>query len=203
MGVSALFFDVGGVLGTNGWDRGARREAAERFGLDWEEFADRHELVVADLETGKMGFDEYLERTVFYRDRAFTPEEFRRFVWSRSRPRPDTLALVDRLAARGTYLLATLNNESRELNEHRIELFGLRERFSVFLSSCYLGIRKPEAEIYRLAMDVTSRAPSECLFIDDRSLNTECAVLVGMQAIQFDGDAGRLASALADRGIEL
>ncbi len=202
MGVTALFFDVGGVLGTNGWDRRARREAVAEFGLDWEEFADRHELVVADLETGRMSFDEYLERTVFYRSRGFTPAEFRRFVWSRSRPRPDTLALVDRLVAGGRYLLATLNNESRELNEHRIELFGLRERFSVFLSSCYVGIRKPEADIYRLAMDVTNRAPAECLFIDDRSLNTECALLVGMQAIRFDGDVERLAADLRARGVE-
>lgn len=203
MGVTALFFDVGGVLGTNGWDRQARRQAVERFGLDWEEFADRHEFVVADLETGKIGFDEYLERTVFYRPRDFLPEHFREFVWSRSRPHPPALAFVDRLAATGAYLLATLNNESRELNEHRIELFGLRERFSVFFSSCYLGIRKPEAEIYRLAMDVTNRSPAECLFVDDRLLNTECALLVGMDAIHFDGDVDRLAEELRARGVDV
>ncbi len=201
MTISVIFFDVGGVLGTNGWDRHARAEAVARFELDAEDLAERHDGVVAELETGKMTFEEYLDRTVFCRDRGFTRDEFRSFVRSRSEPYPDSLALVDRLASTGRYLLATLNNESRELNEYRIARFGLGSRFLLFVSSCYVGLRKPEREIYRLAVDVVNRSAADCLFVDDRPINVECAEAVGMQAVRFDGDVVALERELAARGV--
>ncbi len=201
MTVRVLFFDVGGVLGTNGWDRTHRRRAVERFGLDAEEFADRHECVVADLETGKMSFEEYLDWTVFHRERPFTRDEFRAFVWSRSQPYPEVLDLVDRIG--GRLLLATLNNESRELNEYRIERFGLRRWFRLFFSSCYVGMRKPEPEIYRLAVDVVNLDPSECLFVDDRAINVERASAEGIDAVRFGGDVAALERELTLRGVEV
>jgi putative hydrolase of the HAD superfamily len=170
---SVLLFDLGGVLLSNGWGRISRKAAAERFDLDWEGFEDRHEMVVDRFETGKLSLDEYLTRTVFYRERSFTTDEFIRFMKDQSQRHPDSLELVSSLSATGRYLLAALNNESRELNEHRIATFGLDEYFSVFLSFCYLGIRKPIEEIYRLTLDITQRHPEECLFIDDRAVNVE------------------------------
>lgn len=183
--ITALFWDVGGVILTNGWDRAGRRRATERFQLDWEEFQDRHELVSADFEAGRLTLEEYLRRTVFYRSRPFTEEEFRSFMFAQSKPSLDTLALVKNLARSDKYLMATLNNESLELNLHRIEQFRLRDYFDVFLSSCFLGVRKPECAIYRLASQITQRAAEECLFIDDRALNLECAQLMGIRTIHY------------------
>lgn len=197
--VTALFFDVGGVLLTNGWDRRSRRHCVESFELDWEEFQDRHEFVSEAFETGHMTIDEYLERTVFYRERPFTEAEFIDAMHSESRPLPDALDIVRRLA--GRYLLATLNNESRELNQYRIETFDLGEIFDVFLTSSYLGVKKPDEAIYRMALDITQRRPEESVFIDDRSLNLECARDLGLHTITFE-NAAQLGTALAALGVE-
>ncbi len=185
--VGVLLFDVGGVLGTNGWDRVHRRVVCERFGLDWEEFTDRHELVVAAFEEGGLTIDEYLDRTIFYRERGFARHEFVAAMLAGSRADAEMLRFATDLAATGHYTMATLNNESRELNEHRIGLFGLRDLFPFFLTSCYLGMRKPNPEMYELAIDVTQRRADECVFIDDRPVNVECAERVGMTAITFVG----------------
>ena len=198
--IQVLLFDVGGVLGTNGWDRHARRAACEQFDLDWEDLADRHVLVADAFETGELTLDQYLERTVFYRNRDFTRDEFAGFMFAQSEPWPESLAVLGALAESNSYTLATLNNESRELNEHRIDSFGLRRYFSMFLSSCYLGMRKPDEQIYRLALDIVQRRPEQCLFIDDRQLNLECAALLGIPGIRFEG-ADALRSSLADFGI--
>jgi putative hydrolase of the HAD superfamily len=183
--ITTLFFDIGGVLATNGWDRHARRNCVESFELDWDEYQDRHEFVSDAFETGTMTIDGYLDRTVFYRDRDFTRQSFVDAMKGESRGDPAALDLVARLAKTGDYLLATLNNESRELNAHRVEAFGLRRYFSVFLTSGYLGMKKPDERIYRLALDITQRVPRECVFIDDRPLNLECAALLGMTGIHF------------------
>jgi putative hydrolase of the HAD superfamily len=184
--IKALFWDVGGVLLTNAWDRTQREAALERFQLDREEFADRHELVVSSFERGKINLDEYLERTVFYRPRPFGREEFKNFMYSLSQPDADALKLASQLARSGRYLMGTINNESRELNQYRIEKFGMRSIFKVFVSSCYVGLRKPEEGIYRLALDVTQQVPEECCFIDDRALNLEVAKRLGMHTIEMD-----------------
>lgn len=189
--MTALFFDVGGVLLSNGWDRAERTAASERFHLDWKEFEDRHELVLHAFETGEMGLDEYLDRVIFYCPRSFSREEFANYIRAQSKELPGTMDVLRRLAATKMYLLCTLNNESRDMNAYRIQKFGLRRYFDVFLSSCYLGVRKPDEAIYRRALDITQRKGEECLFIDDRALNLECAAELGMRTIQFK-DAAQL-----------
>jgi putative hydrolase of the HAD superfamily len=184
--ITTLFFDVGGVLATNGWDRHARRNCVESFGLDWDEYQDRHEFVADAFETGAMEIDSYLDRTVFYRDRDFSVGSFIDAMKGESQAYPEALDLVAGLAGTGNYLLATLNNESRELNAHRVEAFGLRRYFSVFLTSGYLGVKKPDERIYRLALEITQRDPRECVFVDDRPLNLECAALLGMNTVHFE-----------------
>ena len=199
---SVIFFDVGGVLLTNGWDRVARREACKTFDLDWEDFQDRHDFVADAFERGHTDLSTYLHRTVFYRDRSFTRTDFVDFIKSRSMRMPESLNVLHRLSATGRYVLATLNNESREINEHRIDTFGLRDHFHMFLSSCYLGIRKPEPEIYATAVDIVQRPPEEALFIDDRALNLECAALAGITPIHFETAEGLLDD-LATAGVVL
>ena len=183
--ISAIFWDVGGVLLTNAWDRAQRERALEQFKLDQEEFSDRHEMVVSSLERGKISFDEYLNRTIFYRPRPFAREVFKDYVFSLSQPHREVLALAEELAKSGKYFMGTMNNESRELNLYRIQTFGLREIFSTFVSSCFVGLRKPEEGIYRMALEVTQRSAADCCFIDDRALNLEYARQMGMHTIEM------------------
>ena len=183
--IRAIFWDVGGVLLTNAWDHTQRMAALEHFHLDVEEFQSRHEMVVSSFERGKITLDEYLDRTVFYRSRPFTRDEFRDFMFSLSQPMPEVLALARALADSGKYFMGTINNESRELNLYRIEKFGFREIFRLFVSSCFVGLRKPESGIYRLAIELTQINPEECCFIDDRALNLEIAEKMGMHTIQM------------------
>ena len=184
--IHAIFWDVGGVLLSNAWDHTQRIAALEHFRLDAEEFQSRHEMVVSSFERGKITLDEYLDRTVFYRNRPFTREEFRDYMFSLSRPMPEVLAFARTLANSGKYFMGTINNESRELNLQRIEKYGLREIFRLFVSSCFVGLRKPENGIYRLAIETTQINPEECCFIDDRALNLECAAKMGLRVIQME-----------------
>jgi putative hydrolase of the HAD superfamily len=183
--ISALFWDNGGVILTNGWDRGSRTAAVEKFHLDWADFEDRHELMLDGFEKGEVSLDEYLRRVVFYRDRPFTTEEFKKFMLEQSQPFPESLEFLGKLARKKTYMMAALNNESTEINEHRIETFHLHDYFEAFFSSCYLGLRKPGAEIYQKTLKITQWKPSECVMIDDRGLNLEYARELGIHTIQF------------------
>jgi putative hydrolase of the HAD superfamily len=187
--ITTMFWDNGGVILTNGWDRAARRRAVEKFQLDWDDFAERHELMLNAFETGEATLDQYLHRTIFYRQRPFSPDEFKAFMYSQSQALPESLAFLAQLAAARRYMLASLNNESRELNEYRIRTFELRKYFEAFFSSCYLGVRKPDETIYLLALKITQRDPAECVMVDDRGLNLECAREIGMRTIQFQNVA--------------
>jgi putative hydrolase of the HAD superfamily len=189
------------VLLTNAWDHTQRTTALEHFRLDEKEFHSRHEMVVSSFERGKISLDEYLERTVFYCNRPFTREQFRDFMFSLSQPMADVLAFASELADSGKYFMGTLNNESRELNLHRIEKFALRRIFRLFVSSCFVGLRKPESGIYRLAIEITQINPEQCCFIDDRALNLECAAKLGMRTIQMQ-TLGQLREELGKLGVE-
>lgn len=200
--ITTLFWDVGGVILTNGWDLDIRRRAAEHFNLDWAEMEERHERVLADFEAGRLSLAEYLGRTVFYQARSFTLSEFEAFMFAQSLPHPETIEIIEGLAGSGKYLLGAINNESLELNLHRIERFGLRRYFTVFFSSCFVGVRKPDEAIYRLALSVTQRRPDACLFIDDRELNLESARLLNMRTIHYQSPA-QLHEDLRRHGVEL
>lgn len=184
--IRALFWDVGGVLLTNAWDHTQRARALQHFQLEEEEFHDRHEMVVSSFERGKITLDEYLDRTVFYRPRAFSKESFRDYMYSLSQPIPGVLQFAKSLSDSGKYLMGTINNESRELNYYRMEKFDLRKTFRLFISSCFVGLRKPESGIYQVALEITQIPAEECCFVDDRALNLECAAKLGMHTIEMD-----------------
>jgi putative hydrolase of the HAD superfamily len=184
--ITATFWDVGGVLLTNAWDRAQRQRALESFGLDEVEFNDRHDMLVSSFERGKISLQEYLERTIFYRPRSFTPQQFKQCMYSLSQANHDTLQIARSLTRSGKYVMATINNESTELNLYRIQTFGLGEIFDLFVSSCFVGLRKPEEGIYQLALQITQRPPEECCFVDDRPLNLDGASRLGMHVIRME-----------------
>jgi putative hydrolase of the HAD superfamily len=195
-----LLWDVGGVLLTNGWDRASRAAAVAKFHLDSGEFERRHAAAEVDFETGRMSEAAYFDATVFYEPRTFTREEFRAFIQSRSRPNPAALATARALRADGHYRLATLNNESRELNDYRVRTFGLAEIFDDLFSSCYTGRRKPDPGAYRLALDITHRTPEETLFLDDRPENISAADALGIRTLRVL-DPARLPEELERSGV--
>ena len=200
--IHAIFWDVGGVLLSNAWDHTERTEALAHFQIDPKEFGDRHQMVVSSFERGKITLDEYLDRTVFYRMRPFSRDAFRDYMFSLSQPFPEVLEFAQALSDSGKYLMGTLNNESRELNYYRIETYGLRKIFRLFVSSCFVGFRKPEGDIYRLALETTQIPAEQCCFIDDRALNLECAAKLGMETIEM-GKLEQLRADLAKLGVSL
>jgi putative hydrolase of the HAD superfamily len=183
--ITTIFFDLGGVCLSNGWDHEQRQALASKLGFDYETFDSRHRQVVDALERGQLTLEEYLNWTLFYEPRPFTIAQMIDEMQQLSTPFTETIELVRVLRASGRYLLATLNNESRELNEYRIGRFGLRDLFSAFFSSCYLGLIKPQPDTYRRALQITQRRPDECAFVDDRPMNVEVARILGMQPVQF------------------
>ena len=200
--ITTLFWDIGGVILTNGWDRVSRKEAASAFHLDWEEFQDRHDFSFPAFDSGQITLNEYLDRTVFYRPRDFTREEFAAFMFAQSKEYPETRAVLTKAANLGKYFIAAINNEPLELNQYRIEAFGLRKEFLVFFSSCYVRSRKPDELIYRVALEVTQRAPEECVFIDDRTINLESPKRLGMNVIHHQ-TAEQLSAELRIMGVEV
>jgi len=200
--ITTIFFDIGGVLLTDGWGHDSRRAAATQFNLDWEDFSDRHEKVAHLIETNRLALERYLDLVIFYRPRSFSRDEFRDFIFAQSQPKPESLEIAHQLAGLKKYFLATLNNEILELNLYRIEHFDLGKDFSVFFSSCFLGLRKPDEAIYRVALSVTQRTRDQCLFIDDREVNLECPRTLGLHTIHFQ-DATQLRRELRENGVDL
>jgi len=200
--ISTLFWDIGGVILTNGWDHESRKEAATTFHFDWDEFRDRHDLSFPAFDSGLITLNEYLDRTLFYRTRPFSREEFTAFMFAQSKEYTETRAVLDKVTTAKKYLIASLNNEPLELNQYRIEAFDLRRNFLVFFSSCYVRARKPEETIFRVALEVTQRLPEQCLFIDDRPLNLESPRKLGMNTIHHQG-AEQLRAELGKYGVEV
>ena len=196
--ITAIFWDIGGVLLTNGWDHAARWRAAEVFGLEWDEFEARHESLENAFDKAQLTLDQYLDRVIFHKDRPFSREKLTEFMFAQSLPHHEVISIVADLALKARYFLAALNNEPLELNHYRIQRFGLRRYFSAFFSSCFLELAKPDPAIYRRALQITQRSPDECLFIDDRPANLESASLIGIRTLHHQGEPAELRRLLAD-----
>jgi len=183
MPITTLFLDVGGVLLTNGWDHLARRRAAKHFKLDWADMEDRHRLMFETHEQGKLTFDEYLSRLIFYRKRPFTRAQFRHFMFAQSKPYPEMLELAARLKIRYRLKIAVVSNESREINAHRIRKFKLDRFVDCFISSCFVHIRKPDADIFRLALDISQTSARQVVYIENTPMFVQIAEGLGIRSI--------------------
>jgi putative hydrolase of the HAD superfamily len=202
--VTALFLDVGGVMLTNGWDRKAREAAAKQFGLDLDELNDRHRMTFDTYEAGKLSLDEYLKRAVFYEDRTFTIEDFRQFMYDQSKPYPEMIELIKALKAKYGLRIAVVNNEGREINEHRIETFKLNEFVDFFISSCFVHFRKPDADIWKVALDIAQVPKEEVVYIDDRMMFVQVAQGLGLRGICHNyKDVAKTKEQLAGMGLKL
>lgn len=197
MAIKFLFLDIGNVMLNNGWDRKGRQASVEKFGLDAAELDERHHLTFDTYEEGKIALDEYLRRTVFYTDRSFTMDEFKQYMMQLSQPIPEMIELFKSLKTKHHLKLAVVNNEGRELNDYRINKFGLVDFIDFFISSCFVHIRKPDTDIFSLALDVAHAKPEEVVYIDDRAMFVHVAQRMGLNGIvhsAIDDTKAKLAS---------
>jgi putative hydrolase of the HAD superfamily len=189
--ITTILWDVGGVLLTNGWDHKERATVLAHFGVDRDAFEQRHPDANDAWEKGLITVEEYLQKTVFFEPRTFTVNDFVEAMKAESQVLEDSaLEILGELAASDSVALGMLNNEARELNDYRIQTFQLRGLFDQFLSSCYVGLRKPDARMFHLALDVLQRDPHEIAFVDDREGNVEAANAAGMRGVHYQGAQG-------------
>lgn len=199
--ITTLFLDIGGVLLTNGWDRATRQKAADQFHLDYADIEERHHLTYDTYEEGKLSLDEYLQRVVFCVDRPFSMSEFKDFMLSRSQPLPEMLELVRTLKTRHHLKTIAVSNEGREINAYRIQKYKLDQIIDTFVSSCFVHFRKPDADIYRIALDISQSVPEQVAYIDDRPLFVEVACSLWIQGI-LHVDASSTRRHLAELGLD-
>ena len=200
--VKALFLDIGGVLLTNGWDHTMRQRAAEKFGLDYEEMNERHHLTYDTYEDGKLSLQDYLQRLVFFKRRSFSVDEFRQFMFDQSKPFPEMIDLVKQLKERYSLKVAVISNEGRELTEYRIREFDLGSYIDFFISSCFVHFRKPDKDIYRIALDIAQVKPEHAIYVEDRAMFVEVAQSLGMHSI-LHVDAKTTQAAIEKLGLSL
>lgn len=182
--ISTLFCDVGGVLLTNGWGRDIRAKAAAHFNLDAKDFESRHQLCFYLYEIGKIDLKGYLQMTVFYQPRSFTYEDFVEFMFAQAEPYPEMIDYVKSLKDKYHLQIVILSNEGRELTERRIKMYHLKEFVDVFVVSAFVQLRKPDREIFRMAMDLVQASPKEIIYIDDRQPFIEIASGLGIHSIK-------------------
>lgn len=181
--ITTVFIDVGGVLLTNGWDHHSRKLAAKQFNLDYKEMETRHQMVFDTYERGKLNLEDYLNYVVFYQKRRFTFSQFKKFMFAQSEPYPQMIEMVRQLKRLHKLKIAVVSNEAQELNIYRIQKFKLGSFVDFFISSCIVQLRKPDPEIYQLALNLAQVPASQVVYIDDRSLFVENAKNLGMHGI--------------------
>jgi putative hydrolase of the HAD superfamily len=190
MTITHLFTDLGGVLLTNGWDRGLRKLVASQFQIDAGEMDERHHLTYDTYEAGKISLSVYLQRVVFWEPRSFTEDQVVDFMLSQARGFPEMIELYKRLKAKHGLKVVVVSNEGRELTTDRIRRFNLKEFVDIFVVSSFVHFRKPDEDIFRLALDVAQADPGEVVYVDDRQMFTEVACRLGMREIWHRDYAG-------------
>ena len=183
--ITTLFLDIGGVLLSNGWGGDQRKKAVEHFKLDGKELNERHYLTFDTYEEGKLTLKEYLKRVVFYEERSFSEEDFIAFIYAQSLPYTEVIDFFKGLKKQYHLKIIAVSNEGRELNAYRIKEFKLNELFDAYVSSSFVHLRKPDADIFRMAIDISQATPRHAIYIDDRHMFVEVAQTLGMQGIHY------------------
>jgi len=180
---TTLFLDIGNVLLTNGWDHHMRNRAAKLFDIDEAEMNARHSLTFDTYEIGKISLDEYIKRVVFFQPRNFVPEVFKTYMLEQSQPFQSMLTLIKDLKKRYKLKIVAVSNEGKELMVHRAQKFKLKEIFDSFICSSFVHLRKPDLEIFQLALDTSQTSPSEVIYVDDRKMLVELIETLGVKGI--------------------
>jgi len=195
--IRAIVSDFGGVLTTSlqdaflGWEL-ASGIPLTAMGTAMATITERdgaHPLF--ELECGRMSQDDFLDRLgsqlTIDLARDIDMSDFTATYFRHLKP---NVVLLDALAGwrdRGLRL-ALLTNNVREWEPYWRRMLPVDELFEVVVDSAYVGMRKPDPEIYRLTCERLSEAPQACLFIDDFEHNCEAARQVGLHPVWYRGD---------------
>ncbi len=182
--VTALFLDIGGVLLTDGWNTHSRKAAAKAFNIDSDEMESRHHLTYDTYESGKIPLDIYLKRIIFYENREFTVEDFKEFMYAQSQPFNDMINLIKRLKEQYKLKIAVVSNEGREITEYRIKKFKLNTFVDFFISSSFVHLRKPDTDIFKVALDIAQVSIKDIIYIEDRPMFVQVAATMGIKGIK-------------------
>lgn len=178
-----LYSDIGGVLGNNGWDGQLRRALCNRFGIEQEETERRHHLIFDSYERGYLSFDEYLTKVIFGLPREFTLEHVRDFTFNASTPWFENIEFFRRIRRMNQVGIALISNEGQGIADHRVKKFGLRDICDFMVISHFTGLRKPDPEIWKLALNLAQVKASESIYIDDREMFVDAAAELGFTAV--------------------
>jgi putative hydrolase of the HAD superfamily len=146
---------------------------------------------------GKLTLEEHLGREVFYQKQPFTRARFRRFMFAQSKPYPEMIELVAQLKARHGLEIVVVSNEARELNVYRIRKFKLDGLVDSFISSCFVHIRKPDGDMFRLALDISQAPTRQVLYIENTPMFVQIAEGLGIRSIvhtDYTSTCAKLAS---------
>jgi putative hydrolase of the HAD superfamily len=185
--ITCALLDIGGVLLNNGWDHLERKRAALNFKLEWKEMEARHRLTFELYEQGKLTIDEYLSLVVFHEKRPFTMAQFQSFMFAQSKPFPKMIKLAAQLKTTLGMKIAVISNEGREMNAYRVRRFKLDGLVDSFISSSFVHLRKPDVNMFRLALDIVQVPASQAVFIDNTPMFVHIAEGLGMRGILHTG----------------
>jgi putative hydrolase of the HAD superfamily len=155
----------------------------KKFKLEAVEMEARHQMVFDTYEEGKLTENEYLDHVVFFRSRPFTRTAFRKFMFAQSTPYPRMLALVRELKAKYQLKIVAVSNEARVLNDYRILKFKLDAIVDAYISSCYVHLRKPDADIFRLALDVAHTPAQQVVYVENTPMFVKIATGLGIRSV--------------------
>ncbi len=187
-----LFFDVMDTLVVDPFFQ----SIPEFFGLTLEQLLkQKHPDSWIAFEEAKISEAEYM-KTFFSDQRDVDGARLRQLLW-------DSYSWIDGVEL----LLAELHAAGFEM--HAVSNYSIwyriieeRLKLSRFLDwtfvSCRTGLRKPVPRCYQFALDTLAARPSDCLFVDDRSINVEAAQAMGIDSIQFV-DSAQLRNELKNR----
>jgi putative hydrolase of the HAD superfamily len=161
---------------------------------------ERHHLTFVTYEEGKLTMSEYLYRIVFYKKRDFTPDQFRDFMFAQSTPFVEMIEFIQKLKEQNRLKIAVVNNEARELNEYRIKKFHLNLFVDFYISSCFVHFRKPDADIFRIALDIAQVPAEQVVYIENTQMFVDVARDLGIRSIHHK-DYLSTSSELASMGL--
>ena len=199
--ITCLFVDIGGVLLTDGWPHESRALASKEFDLNSDEWEDRHRAAFETYEMGKLSLDEYLNRVVFFKERSFTREQFKEFMFAQTKPFPQMIELIRTLKTKYGLKIVVVSNEAREINDYRIRTFKLDGFVDAFISSCFVRLRKPDEDIFRLALDIAQVPSQQIVYIENTPMFVEISESLGIRSI-LHTDYSSTSAKLAEFGLQ-
>ena len=194
--ISAVISDFGGVLTTPLFNAFAHVQEEHGIAFEslgkamWRATQERGENPLFPLERGELSEPEFLQilqdALTAETGREVALHDFAERYFAQLHPNDDMVAYLQELKASRGVRLAMLTNNVREWEQRwRAMLPDIDDLFEVIVDSAFVGMRKPEREIYLLTLDRLALPADACVFVDDVDVNCDAARAVGIAAVHF------------------